>query len=196
MGDERPPPLLRGEHVWLRPAERSDIPAFVRWFNDIETTSFLSQRSPMGHALEERWFDRMLEAHGKDTYHFVMCRLEDDRPIGTVGLFDIDHVNGHAGLGIVIGEKELWSRGLGTDGLGAMLDFGFGQLRLERIWLEVYDNNPRGRRSYEKAGFVLEGTLRHASHRQGRFMDVHVMAILRDEWAALPRRRSWDFPVG
>jgi RimJ/RimL family protein N-acetyltransferase len=49
-------------------------------------------------------------------------------------------------------------QGLGTDAMFALLDFGFGQLRLERMWLEVYDFNRRARRSYEKCGFVLEGT--------------------------------------
>jgi RimJ/RimL family protein N-acetyltransferase len=195
MEERRPPPLLRGEHVWLRPAERSDIPTFVRWFNDIETTSFVSQRAPMGQALEERWFERMLETQGKDADLFVICQLTDDRPIGTIGLFDIDYVDGNAGMGIVIGEKELWGRGLGSDALAALLDFGFGQLRLERIWLHVYEFNQRGRRSYEKCGFVLEGTLRHAAHRRGRYWDVYVMGILRDEWAALPRKRTWDYPI-
>jgi RimJ/RimL family protein N-acetyltransferase len=195
MEGQRPPPLLRGERVWLRPAERTDIPTFVRWFNDVETTSFLSARAPMGTALEERWFERMLEAQGKDGYLFVMCLLENDRAIGTIGFFDIDHVDGNAGVGIMIGDKSLWGQGLGTDGLGALLDFGFGQLRLERIWLEVYDFNERGRRSYEKCGFVLEGTQRRATFRRGAFHDVHLMAILRDEWAAIDRPRAWEYPA-
>jgi RimJ/RimL family protein N-acetyltransferase len=94
----------------------------------------------------------------------------------------------------MIGDKSLWGQGLGTDGLNALLDFGFGQLRLERIWLEVYDFNERGRRSYEKCGFVLEGTQRRATFRRGAFHDVHLMAILRDEWAAIDRPRAWEFP--
>lgn len=191
-----PMPLIRGERVWLRAPERSDIPIFVRWFNDAETSSFLSMRAPMSQAAEEGWFDRMLAEEGKSAYHFVMCQIADDRPIGTLSLFDIDQLNGTAGMGISIGEKELWGAGLGTDALLALLDFGFGELRLNRIWLEVYDYNPRGRRSYEKCGFVLEGTLRSAAYRQGEYHDVHLMAILRDEWAAQDRKRSWEFTAG
>ena len=77
--------------------------------------------------------------------------------------------------------------------MNALLDFGFGQLRLERLWLEVYDFNLRARRSYEKSGFSLEGTQRRAIFKRGKHRDVLLMAILRDEWAALDRRRSWDF---
>ena len=54
-------PIVRGERVYLRGSERSDIPLFLRWFNDAETVSFLSMRAPMSLAAEEQWFDKMLE---------------------------------------------------------------------------------------------------------------------------------------
>jgi RimJ/RimL family protein N-acetyltransferase len=192
MDDERALPMIRGRHVYLRAAERSDIPAFVRWLNDRDTASFLSLRAPLSVPLEEKWFERMLEDQGKGGYHFVICRLEEDRPIGTIGLFALDLVDGSAGMGITIGDKSLWGKGLGTDALLALLDFGFGELRLERIWLDVFDFNPRARRSYEKCGFVLEGTKRHAVHRRGEFHDIHLMSILRHEWQAQDRPRSWQ----
>ncbi len=186
-------PIVRGEKVYLRAAERSDIPNFVRWFNDSETTSFLAMRAPMSEAMEEKWFNEMLAQQGKDSYHFVLCRLDDDMPIGSVSLFHVDAVNGSAGIGISIGEKSLWGLGLGTDAMFALLDFGFGQLRLERMWLDVYDFNARARRSYEKCGFVLEGTQRHAIFKRGRFYDVQMMSILKDEWAGQTRKRMWEY---
>jgi len=163
---------------------------FVRWFNDAGTTRYLTTRAPMSLAGEEKWFERMLERQGKDAYHFVICLLEDDRPIGSIGFDEIDHVDGNAGVGVVIGQPELWGQGLGTDAMRALIDFGFGELRLERIWLEVYDFNARARRSYAKCGFALEGTLRRAIYRRGEHHDVHIMAVLRGEWAA--RRASLD----
>jgi RimJ/RimL family protein N-acetyltransferase len=189
----RPLPIIRGERVFLRAGERSDLASFVRWLSDAETSSFLSMRAPMSLAMEEQWFTHMLEQQGKSAYHFVMCRLDDGRPFGTIGLFDIDYVNGSAGIGIAIGEKSLWGQGLGTDAMNALLDFGFGQLRLERLWLEVYEYNPRGRRSYEKSGFVLEGTVRHAIYKSGAHHDIHLMSILRDEWQSLTRKKMWDY---
>ena len=52
-------PVIRGERVYLRGSERSDIPTFVRWFNDSETLGFLSMRAPMSEAGEEQWFNDM-----------------------------------------------------------------------------------------------------------------------------------------
>jgi RimJ/RimL family protein N-acetyltransferase len=188
----QPVPTIRGEQVYLRPAERNDIDAFVRWFSDSETTRYLAVKAPFSKAMEERWFDSMVEDQGKKGYHFVICLLADGRPIGTAGLHHLNQEDGHAAFGISIGEKAEWSKGYGTDALRAICDFGFGQLRLERIELDVIESNKRAQRSYEKAGFVKEGTLRHALFSDGRHHDLLRMSLLRKEWEAQPRTRPWD----
>jgi RimJ/RimL family protein N-acetyltransferase len=185
---DAPVPMLRGSLVYLRPAERTDIPIFVRWLSDARTTRNLALRSPLSLALEERWFDDLLEHHGRDRWHFVICLLADGRPVGTLGLEEIDLTNGGAGLGILIGEAADRSHGYGGDAIGALLDFGFDMLRLERVWLDVYGANPDARRLYERVGFVLEATFRHGVYRAGQFDDVHRLAILRSEW--LERRAA------
>jgi RimJ/RimL family protein N-acetyltransferase len=185
-------PTLRGARVYLRPAEKDDLERFVRWFADAEVTRYLALRAPFSLAAEERWFEQMLGSQGKRDYHFVICLLEDDTPIGTAGLHNINGMEGNAEFGISIGEKAYWNQGYGTEALHAICDFGFGALRLERIYLQVYAPNQRARRSYEKAGFVHEGTQRHALFAEGTFWDVDVMSLLRDEWLAQERPKSWD----
>jgi diamine N-acetyltransferase len=177
-------PMIAHGAVYLRAAERDDIPLFVAWFNDWRTSRTLALKAPMSRAAEEAWFETMLADQGKGGYLFVSCLLEDDRPVGNCGLFDLDLRNGSAGLGITIGRPEDRGRGLGTDALRALLGFAFGHLRLERVWLDVYDVNEGARRVYERVGFVHEGTLRRATYREGRFLDIHRMAILVDEWRA------------
>jgi diamine N-acetyltransferase len=175
-------PIIHGRLTWLRPAERDDIALFVRWINDARTSRYLTARAPISTPLEERWFDGMLESQGRDAWHFVVCRLDDDRPVGTVGLFGVDHTEGGAGLGVMIGDPDDTGHGYGSDAIAAIVDFAFRSLRLERIWLDVYDFNEPARRVYDRLGFVHEGTLRHAYFREGRHVDVHRMAALRDEW--------------
>jgi RimJ/RimL family protein N-acetyltransferase len=170
--------------VYLRSPERDDIPRFVAWLNDWRTSRTLGIRAPLSIPLEEAWFEHMLADQGKGGYLFVACRIEDDRPIGNVGFFELDLFNGSAGLGIMVGEPGDRGRGHGTDMLRAMVGFGFGHLRLERIWLDVYDFNPGARRVYERVGFVHEGVLRHAIFREGRHVDLHRMAILAGDWRA------------
>lgn len=188
----RPVPTLRAARVYLRPAERSDLELFVRWFADGEITRYLAARAPFSMAMEERWFERMVEGQGKKDFHFVICLVDGDTPIGTAGLHGINWENGNAEFGISIGEKSYWNQGYGTEALDAICDFGFGQLRMERIELRVYAPNARAQRSYQKAGFTHEGTLRQAMFAEGDFWDVHIMGMLRDEWLALDRPKSWD----
>lgn len=190
-----PNPVIRSRRLYLRPAERADLPDFVRWFADAEVRRHLALRAPFSLAMEEKWFDGMAERQGKSDYHFVACLAADARPIGTVGLHGLDLENGKAEFGISIGEKELWGQGFGTEALEAICDFGFGALRLERIELHVYEDNARAIRSYEKAGFRHEGRLRHAHFGEGRHSDVVAMALLRDEWLALDRPTSWQITV-
>jgi [ribosomal protein S5]-alanine N-acetyltransferase len=180
-------PILAHGSVYLRPAERSDIPLFVAWFDDARTSRTISFRAPISVPMEEHWFDQAVNEQGKSGYHFVGCLLADDRPIGTVGLFDLDLVNGSAGLGIAVGDPADTGKGHGTDMLIALLAFGFDSLRLERIWLDVYDFNEPAKRLYERVGFVEEGRLRHAFFRDGAHRDAFRMSMLREEWAA---RRS------
>jgi RimJ/RimL family protein N-acetyltransferase len=191
-----PNPVIRSERLYLRPAEREDLPHFVRWFADAEVARHLALRAPFSLAMEEKWLDGMIERQGKSDYHFVACLVDDGRPIGTVGLHGLDLENGSAEFGISIGEKGEWNRGYGTEALHAICDFGFGSLRLERIELHVYEDNARAVRSYEKAGFRHEGRLRRAHFGEGRHSDVMVMSLLRDEWLAAERPTSWQISIG
>ncbi len=179
--DGRVPQVADGP-IYLRPGERRDIPLFLRWMNDSRTTRTLLMLSPIGEAMEERWFEQMLEHHGRDRWYFVICRVEDDRPVGSIDLHDVDLRNGSATLGVVIGDPADTGQGYGSGAIRAIVGFGFDQLRLERIQLEVFDDNEPARRLYERIGFVHEGTRRRAIYRDGTFHDDHLMSILRGEW--------------
>jgi len=201
MPDDQPAfvhrvPIIRSERIYLRPPERGDLPTFVRWFSDAEMGRHLAVRAPFSMAMEEKWFERVVESQGKDRYMFVICLVADGRPIGSTDLREINAEDGRAAFGIAIGEKDEWNKGYGTEALLAICDFGFGQLRLERIELDVYAPNARARRSYEKAGFSVEGTLRHGHFADGEFIDVTRMSLLRDEWKAQDRPKSWEFGAG
>jgi RimJ/RimL family protein N-acetyltransferase len=130
---------------------------------------------------------------GRDWFAFIICTIEDDAPIGRADVFEIDRANGSAGFGMAIGEHRRRGEGLGTDTVNAILDFCFGQLRLERVWLVTDSVNERAQHVYAKAGMVEEGRLRRAFYQDGIFQDDVRMAILREDWQALDRKRSWDY---
>jgi RimJ/RimL family protein N-acetyltransferase len=189
---------IRGAKVFLRPFEPEDADLVSDWFADAEVARLTGELPLSRHSRRanyERWlgnFDR----DTADAFPFVICRLEDGRPIGRCDLFEIDRINGNAEFGITIGEREHWGGGYGSDAVNALIDFGFGELRLERIWLATDAGNVRAQRSYARSGFRVEARLRNAFHDHGRFVDEVRMALLREEWEALDRKRSWDYDAG
>jgi ribosomal protein S18 acetylase RimI-like enzyme len=84
-------------------------------------------------------------------------------------------------------------KGIGTDAIRAALDFGFGNTDTERIWMFTMAGNTRSQRAFEKAGFRRDGVIRHLARVNGAWIDGVLMSILREEWQADDRKRSWDY---
>ncbi len=88
---------------------------------------------------------------------------ERDEYIGTIELYDIRY--DVATLGIIIGEKTHWSRGYGPEAIEALLSYAFNKLRLERVKLNTFSDNPRAQAAFKKIGFT---ELRRVSAGNGR----------------------------
>jgi RimJ/RimL family protein N-acetyltransferase len=189
-----PRPMIRGERVWLRPTEPSDIIHNAVYAGDSEVGHFLGAKTPMSKAGAERFSAEIFsdDQHDPSGYGYAICLLGTEQSIGSVFLRSVDKVNGSGVVGIFIHDRRYLGQGYGTDALNALVDIGFGELRLERIELEVFDFNQRAIRSYQKAGFQTDAVQRHSRFHRGMHHDVHVMSILRDDWLAIARKRSWE----
>ena len=187
--------MLRGERVWLRASTKADFTTGVDAISDAETGHFLGLKMPISAEGAEQFGQQVVAGQGTSIWSFTICLLADNRPIGNVTLRNPDRENGNAEVAIVITDKASQGHGLGTDALNCLVDFGFGELRLERIYLHVFDYNARAIRSYEKAGFQTDAVLRRHRFHRGDHHDVHLMSILRGDWLAVERRRAWDPPA-
>ena len=82
----------------------------------------------------------------------------------------------------MIGDKDEWSKGYGTEAARLIIGYGFNTLNLHRIYLRVFAYNKRGQRAYEKLGFVKEGVAREDHFFDGQYYDATTMSILENEW--------------
>ncbi|WP_392757444.1 GNAT family N-acetyltransferase [Streptomyces sp. LN590] len=103
--------------------------------------------------------------------------------VGEVVLYDWNPTSRSCAFRTLIGPAGR-GRGLGTEATRLIVGYGFEQVGLHRIQLDVYPHNHRARRVYEKVGFVEEGVRRHAQLRDGVWLDELVMSILSHEWNA------------
>lgn len=187
-----PNPILRGERVYLRAIEPEDGDLVHRWYLHADTARLMGEW-PRSLARRRADAQSATTEAGRDWFAFIICLVADDLPIGRADIFEVDRLNGSAGFGMAIGEHRWRGQGLGTDAVNAILDFCFGQLRLERVWLVTDSVNETAQRVYSKAGMFEEGRLRRAFYQDGIFQDDVRMAILRADWEALPRKRSWEY---
>jgi len=172
--------ILKGEKVILRPIKMSDAPRFVKWFNDPEVNKFMFIRK-LTLPEERKYISRRIKDRMKNTITLAI-ETEQGVHIGSVGIDDINKSNRHAGFGIIIGEKDYWSRGYGTEAGRLIINYAFKKLKLHRLDLDVYDYNPRAQRLYKKLGFKKEGIKREHNLYKGKFRKVIYMGLLDKEW--------------
>jgi diamine N-acetyltransferase len=180
--------MIYGERIRLRAVEKDDLPLFVKWLNDPEVRQGILLHNPVSQTEEEGWYERML---ARPVDEHVMAIDVKEPPADAVeerwkliGSLAFDKIDWHvraAEFGILIGDKSYWNQGYGTESVRLLCQHGFNTLNLNRIFLHVFENNPRAIHAYEKAGFTLEGRERQAEYKDGKFIDVLRMSLLKSE---------------
>ncbi len=180
-----PQNLFQGRLVRLT-AEQPEISAkaFSRWDRDTEYHRLLDMGPSMMYSAKkiQEWIEKDVEKEQLQEFAFYIRTLQDDRLIGFIALMEFAWHHGEAWVGIGIGERDAWSKGYGTDAMQVILRYAFQELDLNRVTLGTFSYNTRAIRSYEKAGFVLEGYERQRLHRDGEYADMLIMGVLRSEW--------------
>lgn len=165
------------EDCVLRPIEFADAADLYTYKNDPDVLGGLGGFSTgYSRADIEKW----IEFHKKqaDEVLWAIASKHDNRCIGHAGLYRVDHRIRKAEYAILIGAEQWRGRGVGERTSLAVLKYGFEELNLHRIELSVLASNEAALSLYRKLGFEVEGTMRDAQFRSGRFVDVTLMAIL------------------
>lgn len=159
----------------MTPLTDADLPALFEWINDRALVQLSSAYKPVTADEHRAWFAAI---QGRNDTVIFAIRVAG-RLIGSCQLHGIDWVHRHAELQIRIGDRAAWGKGYGTDATCGLVDYGFRTLNLHRIYLRVFATNAAALRTYEKAGFVREATLRDGACLDGVFVDVVQMAVVR-----------------
>ncbi len=181
-------PFLTGCRTYLRGLTRADLQALLTWTSDREVTRYLYRGAFPAH-LEtlERLFEAMIASSAEE--ELALCVREGHALIGICGLHGINPVARSAELRILIGEKQWWGQGFGTEATQLLLAWAFEVLHLHKVWLGVNAAQTNAVRVYEKVGFVREGVLRDEIWRNGRYYDAVRMSILSEEYRT--ERGQW-----
>ena len=174
---------MKGTKIVLREKRIEDAATDYAWRTDEELASLDATRP-----LNMSYKDFLKYARDELTYPSPRSKrlaidTLDGKHIGNCMYYDIDNRLGETELGVMIGDRDYWSKGYGTDSVDSLLAHIFTTTTLTRIYLHTLDWNHRARRSFAKAGFQELREVRRSG------MDFILMEILRADWA---RRQSSD----
>ncbi len=175
-------PFLIGERLYLRPLEKEDMIHIRQWANDPEVRGLTGEVLPMGPAAADEFWERVRTE--RDRVWFAVVLKEGDHVIGEAGLLRMFPAWRTTDLTIILGDKEAWGKGHGTEAIRLLMDYAFGALNMHRLSLGVVGFNERALRFYEKVGFRREGVQRDGYYHGHRYHDFVMMSILEDEFRA------------
>ena len=182
--------FMRGSKIYLRTLERADLTeTYLDWLNDAEVTRYLETGAfPTTYQDLEKFYQGVTGS--KTEVIFAIADRKSHRHIGNVKLGPINWVHRRAMLGIMIGDKEFWGRGVGEEVTRLMVEYGFFRLNLNRIGLVVFEEHVPGVRCYQKVGFKVEGCLREQMFQGGKYKNHLWMGLLRSEYKPLKAGKS------
>jgi ribosomal-protein-alanine N-acetyltransferase len=156
--------ILTGQKVVLREKRLSDAENDYAWRTDPELARY-DAVLPLKLSLQEfmLYYTEQLRSFKEDRRWFAIDSL-DGKHIGNCMYYDVDKIRRQAKIGIIIGNPEYWGKSYGTDAVMTLVAHVFGDLNLERVYLDTLEWNVRAQRCFQKCGFVVSGHINDKGH--------------------------------
>jgi ribosomal-protein-alanine N-acetyltransferase len=174
-------PTLFTPRLIIRPARMTDAQDIYDYSRDPEVARHVLWDAHQSIHQTRGYLRFLLKQYrGGQPSSFVIELAQEHRVIGTIGFMWLQQENRSAEVGYSL-SRAYWNRGLMTEALGAVLQFGFDKLHLNRIEAQYESDNPASGRVMAHVGMRHEGRLRQRVYNKGRYVDVELYAILRDD---------------
>jgi ribosomal-protein-alanine N-acetyltransferase len=177
-----PPALCTGRLV-LRPLSLEDAADIFAYASDPEIATFVEWTPHVNIEESQRYLNRVLVKYKVGHCEWGIVDRNDGRVIGTCGFIAHAPLHSRAEIVYVIA-RDRWKRGFATEAAAETMRFGFTELKLNRIEARCLSEHVASRRVLSKLGMVFEGTLREHVLLKGRFVDLAMFSVLRNEWRA------------
>lgn len=175
----------------LRELCQDDLVEINKWRNDSELISHLGAPFRFINLdVDHNWYNNYIQSRGSTIRCAIVDETNKGSMLGLVSLTGIDFLNQTAEFHIMIGEASSRGKGVGTFATIEMLQHAFNDMNLNRIELSVLECNTSALGLYEKVGFKREGTKRKSIFKKGKFVDIVIMSVLKEEFFVESIRRK------
>jgi len=170
-----------GQNIVLRKSTLEDCSIFAEWERNPEVTEFFTIN------LDKTYEDTVREYLEREedpcAVQFTICLKENDEPIGRIYISNINHHYDSLDISrIYIADTKKRGKGYGEEALRLCLAWAFDEMKCERVTLDHFTGNKTARKLYDKIGFEFEGVMRHGGKKNGEYVDLHLMSILKNEY--------------
>jgi len=169
--------LIKGDRIYLRELTEEDASReYCSWINDSEVNKFLDTKKATVGQLRQYIREK---TRNKNCLFWGIFTNSENKHIGNIKLEPIDWAGKKATLGILLGDKNYWGQGLGTDVVKLTTDYAFKELGLKKVELGVVSENKAAIKCYQKVGFNVDKTQPKAIKFANKLYDKIIMSITR-----------------
>lgn len=172
---------MESKNLFLRESIFEDCKYFAEWENDKNVSEFFTID-------EERTYEDVVTEFVRynldpTKMQFTITLKPDEIPIGRIFIGKINSKEDNLDITrIYIADVNLRGKGYGEQALRMMLEYAFMNLHMERVTLDHFMGNKIASELYQKIGFKYEGILRNSGKKDGKYVDLHLMSMLRSEY--------------
>lgn len=182
-------PIMVGTRLYLRPLETQDGEVLARGRHDETETFFESGRYPLSQIAYEQWIEELHAQQPPEEIQMAVCLKDGDQMIGMTGISNVDVINRTGETEIYLSSPDHRGQGYGTEAKHLLLEYCFDRLQLEMVSSFIWEPNHRSITAVLGQGYRPAGRIKSRVPQNGRFRDMLVFDLSRDEW--LEARARW-----
>lgn len=174
--------MLKGKHLSLFAVEKEDLQQLRDWRNNSNFRKHFREFRELNMRQQEVWFEKQVVADDS-TLMFSIRSNEDNQLLGCCGLVYINWVHRHADLSLYIGWEDAYidEKGYAEESCKLLLNYGFNELSLNKVWTEIYEFDIKKKALYDKLNFKQDGLLRQNYWYDGKWWDSRILSVLKSE---------------
>jgi len=177
--------ILKGDNITLRALEPADLDILFEWENDTSIWMVSGTLQPFSRfVLEQYLASAHLDIYAHKQLRLVIDLMEDDEdsdetiPIGCIDLFDFDPKNRRAGIGILIGDKDMRGNGYGAEALTLLINYAFKTLDLHQLFCTITPDNEPSLHLFKKLGFEITGLKQDWIYFDNKWHDEYTLQLI------------------
>jgi RimJ/RimL family protein N-acetyltransferase len=174
--------MLKGEKISLYSVESGDLQQLMDWRNNPDFRKYFREFRELNMAQQIKWFEEKV-IKDNTTLMFSVRRNSDNELLGCCGFVYINWVHRHADLSLYIGWKDVYidNEGYAVESCRLLLDHGFKELCLNKVWTEIYEFDEKKKALFEKFRFHQDGLLRQNYWHEGKWWDSRIISLLSND---------------